>query len=148
MVGHQNYWVILQSSENPKRNKERDVNTTGGNTHGLLREVHNFVLFRIYGCVVQRSLKWKYKFCFILLPQKLSVVSEQSTLNHGFWIVIHISMCAEIYFLYIVIDICDMLIVWFWFVFGSWLYLTNMLLKPHVSCIYSWVVRRSAIIVL
>ena len=76
--------MILQSSENPKRNKERDVNTTGGNTHGLLREVHNFVLFRHHDYVVQQSLNENINFCFILLPQKLSVVSEQSTLNHGF----------------------------------------------------------------
>ena len=48
--------MILQSSENSKRNRERDVNTLGGNTLGLLREVHNFVLFRIHGCVVQQSL--------------------------------------------------------------------------------------------
>ncbi|KAM3750808.1 hypothetical protein ACB098_04G062000 [Castanea mollissima] len=32
------------SSENLKRNRERDVNTLGGNTLGLLREVRNFVL--------------------------------------------------------------------------------------------------------
>ena len=57
MVGHQNYCVILQSSENSKEiERERDVNTLGGNTLGLLREVRNFILFRIYGCVVQRSL--------------------------------------------------------------------------------------------
>ena len=56
MVGHQNYLVILKSSENSKRNRERDVNTLGGNTLGLLREVHNFILFRIHGCVVQRFL--------------------------------------------------------------------------------------------
>ena len=56
MVGHQNYWVILQSSENSKRNRERDVNTLGDSTLGLLREVCNFILFRIHGCVVQRSL--------------------------------------------------------------------------------------------
>ena len=59
--------MILQSFENPKRNRERDVNTFGGNTLGLLREVHNFVLFRIYGCVVQRSLNENINFvlyCF------------------------------------------------------------------------------------
>ena len=88
MVGHQNYWVILQSSENSKRNRERDVNTLGGNTLGLLREVRNFILFRIHGCVVQWSLNENIIFCFILLPQKFSVVSEQTTINHGFWIVI------------------------------------------------------------
>ena len=38
------------------RSRERDVNTLGGNTLGLLREVRNFVLFRIHGCVEQRSL--------------------------------------------------------------------------------------------
>ena len=32
------------------------MNTLGGNTLGLLREVCNFVLLRIHGCVVQRSL--------------------------------------------------------------------------------------------
>ena len=48
--------MILQSSENSKRNRERDVNTLGGNTLGLLREARNFVLFRIYDYVVQRSL--------------------------------------------------------------------------------------------
>ena len=71
MVGHQNYLVILQTSGNSKRNRERDVNTLGGNTPGLLREVHNFVLFRIHGCVVQRSLNENMIFCFILFPQKL-----------------------------------------------------------------------------
>ena len=48
--------MILQSSENSERNRERDVNTLGGNTLGLLREVRNFILFRIHGCVVQQSL--------------------------------------------------------------------------------------------
>ena len=61
--------MILQSSENSKTNRERDVNTLGGNTLGLLREVHNFVLFRIHGCVLQRSLNENINFCFILLPQ-------------------------------------------------------------------------------
>ena len=84
MVGHQNYWVILQFSENSKRNRERDMNTLGGNTLGLLREVPNFVLFRIYGCVVQQSLNENMIFRFILLPQKFSVVSEKTTINHGF----------------------------------------------------------------
>ena len=56
MVGHQNYWVILQFFENSKRNRERDVNTLGGNTLGLLREVCNFILFKIHSFVVQRSL--------------------------------------------------------------------------------------------
>ena len=56
MVGHQNYSMILQSSENSKRNRERNVNTLGGNTLGLLREVRNFILFKIHSCVVQRSL--------------------------------------------------------------------------------------------
>ena len=32
------------------------MNTLEGNTLGLLREVHNFILFRIYDCVVQPSL--------------------------------------------------------------------------------------------
>ena len=111
MVGYQNYWVILQSSENSKRNRERNVNTLGGNMLGLLREVRNFILFRIHDCVVKRSLNWKYIFCFILLRQKFSVVSEQTTINHGFWIIIHISICAEIYSLYVMIDIFDILIV-------------------------------------
>ena len=35
---------------------QRDMNTLGGNTCRLLREVHNFVLFIIHSCVVQRSL--------------------------------------------------------------------------------------------
>ena len=69
MVGHQNYCVILQSFENSKRNRERDVNTLGGNTLGLLREVRNFDLFIIHSCVVQRSLNENIVFCFILLPQ-------------------------------------------------------------------------------
>ena len=105
--------MILQCFENPKRNTQRDVNTLGGNTLRLLREVCNFVLFRNHGCVVQRSLNENINinFCFILLPQKLLVVLEQTTLNHGFCIVICISMFAEIYFLYAMIDICDMLIV-------------------------------------
>ena len=60
------------------------MNTLGGNTLGLLREVHNFVLFRIHGCVVQRSLNENMIFCFTLLQQKFSVVSEQTTINHGF----------------------------------------------------------------
>ena len=67
--------MILQSSENSKRNRERDMNTLGGNTLGLLREVRNFVLFKIHGCVVQRSLNENMNFCFILLPQKFRVVS-------------------------------------------------------------------------
>ena len=46
------------------------MNTLGGNTLGLLREVRNFVLFRIHGCMVQRSLNENIIFCFILLPQK------------------------------------------------------------------------------
>ena len=48
------------------------MNTLGGNTLGLLREVRNFVLFRIHGCMVQRSLNENIIFCFILLPRKLS----------------------------------------------------------------------------
>ena len=60
------------------------MNTLGGNTLGLLREVRNFVLFRIYGCVVQQSLNENMIFRFILLPQKFSVVLEQTTINHGF----------------------------------------------------------------
>ena len=76
--------MILQSSKNPKRNTQRDVNTLGGNTLGLLREVYNFVLFRHHDYVVQQSLNENINFCFILLPQKLSVVPEQTTLNHGF----------------------------------------------------------------
>ena len=48
--------MILQSFENSKRNREKDENTLGGNTLGLLRVVSNFVLFKTHGCVVQRSL--------------------------------------------------------------------------------------------
>ena len=71
MVSHQNYWVILQSSENPKRNRERerDMNTLGGNTLGLLREVYNFVLFRIYSCVVQQSLNENINFVLYCLRE-------------------------------------------------------------------------------
>ena len=54
--------MILQSSENPKRNRERNVNTLEGNTLELLREVRNFVLFKIHGCVVQRSLNENINF--------------------------------------------------------------------------------------
>ena len=82
--------MILQSSGNPKRNTHRDVNTLGGNTLGLLREVRNFVLFKIYGCVIQRSLNENINFCFILLSQKLSDDDDDddaySLLYHGrFW---------------------------------------------------------------
>ena len=63
--------MILQSFENSKRNREKDENTLGGNTLGLLREVRNFILFRIHGYVVQRSLNENIIFCFILLSQKL-----------------------------------------------------------------------------
>ena len=66
--------MILQSSKNSKRNRERDVNTLGGNMLRLLREVCNFILFRIHGCVVQRSLNENIIFCFILLPQKFSLL--------------------------------------------------------------------------
>ena len=61
--------MILQSSENSKANRGRDMNTLGGSTLGLLREVCNFVIFRIHGCVLQRSLNEDINFCFILLPQ-------------------------------------------------------------------------------
>ena len=37
------------------KHKERDMNTLGGNTCGLLKEVHNFVLFIIHSCVVQQQ---------------------------------------------------------------------------------------------
>ena len=63
--------MILQSFENSKTNGERDMNTLGGNALGLLREIHNFVLFRIHGYVVQRSLNENIIFCFIVLSQKL-----------------------------------------------------------------------------
>ena len=84
--------MILQSSKNSKRNRERDVNTLRGNTLGL------------WGPII---------FCFILLPQKLSVVSDQTTINHGFWIVTKAfsGMCAKIYSLYAMIDMFDILIV-------------------------------------
>ena len=62
--------MILQSSENSKRKRERDMNSLGGNTLRLLREVRNFVLFRIHDCVIQRYLNENIIFCFILLPQK------------------------------------------------------------------------------
>ena len=62
--------MILQSSKNPKRNTHRDVNTLGGNTLGLLREVCNFVLFRHHDCVVQQSLNEKYKFLFYIASVK------------------------------------------------------------------------------
>ena len=79
--------MILQSSENSKTNKGRDVNTLGGSTLGLLREIRNFVLFRIHGCALQRSLNEDINFCFILLPQKLSDDDDAySLLYHGrFW---------------------------------------------------------------
>ena len=76
--------MILQSSENSKRNREKDVNTLGGNTLGLLREICNFILFRIHGCIVQRSLNENIIFVLYCFRQKLSVVSEQTTINHGF----------------------------------------------------------------
>jgi len=41
------------------------VNTLRGNTLGLLREVRNFVLFRIHSCVVQRSLNENIFFVYI-----------------------------------------------------------------------------------
>ena len=64
------------------------MNTTGGNTHGLLREVHNFVLFRIYGCVVQRSLNENMIFHFILLSQKFSLTGKmivEMVVRSGYW---------------------------------------------------------------
>ena len=76
--------MILQSSENSKRNREKDVNTLGGNTLGLLREICNFILFRIHGYIVQRSLNENIIFVLYCFRQKLSVVSEQTTINHGF----------------------------------------------------------------
>ena len=49
------------------------MNTLGGNMLGLLREVRNFVLFRIHGCVGQRSLNENIIFCFKMPPQKFSL---------------------------------------------------------------------------
>ena len=60
--------------------------------------------------------EWIYKILFYIDFVNLSVVSELTTINHGFWTAIHISMCAEIYFLYAVIDIY--LICWL-FLFGE-----------------------------
>ena len=107
-------WLAIRTTEwycsllKTQKEIERDVNTLGGNTHGLLREICNFILFRIHDCVVKRSLNWKYIFCFILLRQKFSVVSEQTTINHGFWIVISYQYeCRDLF----PIDIFDILIV-------------------------------------
>ena len=47
------------------------MNTLGGNVLGLLGEVHNFVLFRIHGCAVQRSLNKKYDFLFYIASAKV-----------------------------------------------------------------------------
>ena len=77
--------MILQFSENSKRNRERDVNTLGSNTLRLLREVHNFVLFRIYGCMVQRSLTENINFVLYYFRKKLS--------HSSFGMVIHPSVC-------------------------------------------------------
>ena len=46
------------------------MNTLGGNTLGLLREVYNFVLFRIYGCVVQQSLNENINFVLYIAYAK------------------------------------------------------------------------------
>ena len=63
--------MILQSSENSKKkNKERDMNTLRGNIIGLLREVRNFVLFRIYDYVVQRSLNENINFVLYIAYAK------------------------------------------------------------------------------
>ena len=59
--------------------------------------------------------EWIYKILFHIDFINLSVVSEQTTINHV-WTTIHISMCVEIYFLYAVIDIY--LIFWL-FLFGE-----------------------------
>ena len=110
MVGHQNYSMILQSSENSKE-IERDMNTLEDNTLGLLREVRNFILFRIHSCIVQWSLNKNIIFILYCFRKTFFSSIEQTTINHGFWIVIHISMCAEIYSLYVLIDMFDILIV-------------------------------------
>ena len=41
---------------------------------GLLREICNFILFKIHGCIVQQSLNFdrKYKFLFYIVNPKLS----------------------------------------------------------------------------
>ena len=48
------YCSLLKTQKEIER--ERDVNTLGGNMLGLLREVCNFILFSIHGCLVQWSL--------------------------------------------------------------------------------------------
>ena len=48
------YCSLLKTQKETER--KRDMNTLGGNTLGLLREVRNFILFKIHSCVVQQSL--------------------------------------------------------------------------------------------
>ena len=87
MVGHQNYCVILQSSENSKRNRERGEYL--GRQHAwVAKRGTQFVLFRIHGCVVQRSLNENMIFVLYCFRKSFSMVSEQITINHGFYIVI------------------------------------------------------------
>ena len=78
---------------------------------GLLREVRNFVLFRIHGCVVQRSLNKNIIFVLYYFRKSFQWYQSQPQLIMDFELLFHISMCAEIYFLYDMIDIFDMLIV-------------------------------------
>ena len=52
-----------------KRERERDVNTLRGNMLGLLKKIYNFILFKIYGYVVQQFLNVNINFYFILFPQ-------------------------------------------------------------------------------
>ena len=70
------------------------MNTLGGNTLGLLREVRNFVLFRIYGCVVQRSLNENINFVLYYFCKKLLEIGSlssfffflsKSTIAIGLW---------------------------------------------------------------
>ena len=63
------YCSLLKTQKETERERERDMNTLGGNTLGLLREVYNFVLFRIYGCVVQQSLNENINFVLYCLRE-------------------------------------------------------------------------------
>ena len=43
----------MKTQKEIERERERDVNTLGGNTLELLKDIHNFFLFKIHGYVVQ-----------------------------------------------------------------------------------------------
>ena len=103
--------MILQSSENSERNRERDVNTLRGNTLGLLRKIHNFILFRIYNCVVQLFLDENIFFVLYYFCKSFQWYQSKPQLIMDFELLFNISMSAEIYFLYVMIDIFDILIV-------------------------------------